>query len=93
MEEVYTARPSSTHPERRGVSRKTVIDEAKEKIPVIELADLLCGPGKMRKVGERWVARCPIPGHDERTHRSPSIPKRTHGTASGRASVAATWSI
>jgi hypothetical protein len=43
MEEVYPAPPSPTRPERRGVSRKTVIDEAKEKVPVIDLADLLCG--------------------------------------------------
>jgi DNA primase len=49
------------------VSRRSVIDEAKEKVPVIDLADLLCGPGKMRKVGERWVAKCPIPGHEDKS--------------------------
>jgi hypothetical protein len=57
----------SRRPERRGVSRRTVIEEAKEKVLVIVLADLLCGPGTMRNVGERRIARCPIPGHDERT--------------------------
>ena len=57
----------SRRPERWGVSCRTVIEEAKEKVPVIDLADLLCGPDKLRKVGQRWVARCPIPGHDERT--------------------------
>jgi hypothetical protein len=56
-----------TRPERRGVSRLRVIDEAKAKVPVIDLADLLCGPGKMRRTGQRWVAKCPLPDHDERT--------------------------
>jgi hypothetical protein len=58
---------TATRPERRGVSRKTVIDAANEAVPTIDLADLLCGPGKMRKVGDRWVARCPLPGHEDRT--------------------------
>jgi DNA primase len=44
-----------------------VIDAAKEAVPVIDLADRLCGPGQMRRVGEKWTARCPLPGHDERT--------------------------
>jgi hypothetical protein len=55
-----------TRPERRGASRQTIIEEAK-KIPTIDLADRLCGPGQLRKVGERWVARCPLPGHEDRT--------------------------
>jgi CHC2 zinc finger len=59
--------PTPSRPERRGVSRKTVIDAAKEAVPTIDLADLLCGPGRMRKVGERWVARCPLPGHEDKT--------------------------
>jgi hypothetical protein len=58
---------TASRPERRGGSRKAVIDAAKEAVPTIDLADLLCGPGKMRKVGDRWVARCPIPGHEDRT--------------------------
>jgi len=53
-----------SRPERRGVSRRSVIDKAKE-IPTIDLADLLCGPGKMARVGERWIARCPLPGHED----------------------------
>src|SRR5687768_4887041 len=61
------SRARSRRPERRVVSRRTVIEEAKEKVRVIDLADLLCGPDKMRKVDQRWVAKCPIPGHDERT--------------------------
>jgi hypothetical protein len=57
----------SRQPERRGVSRRTVIEEAKEKVPVIDLVDLLCGPDKMRKVGQRWVSRCRLPGHYEKS--------------------------
>jgi hypothetical protein len=62
-----TPSPTPSRPERRGVSRKTVIEAAKEAVPTIDLADLLCGPGKMRKVGERWVAHCPLPNHEDRT--------------------------
>ena len=54
-------------PERRGVSTRTVIEEAKAKVKTIDLADLLCGPGQMRRVGEKWVARCPLPEHDDRS--------------------------
>jgi DNA primase len=57
----------SSRPERRGVSRRSIIEEAKAKVTTIDLADLLCGPGKMRRVGERWVARCPLPGHEDRS--------------------------
>lgn len=62
--------PQESHqgPQRhRGISHIKPINAAKEKIPTIDLADLLCGPGGMRKMGARWVARCPLPGHDERT--------------------------
>jgi hypothetical protein len=53
----------------RNVSRpaKRVIEEAKARVPVIDLADLLCGRQKMRKVGDRWVARCPLPNHEDKT--------------------------
>jgi len=54
-------------PERRGVSRRRVIDEARAKVPVIDLANLLCGLGKMRKVSQRWVGRCPLPDHEDRS--------------------------
>jgi hypothetical protein len=59
--------PSPSRPERRGVSRKTVIEAAKEAVPVIDLADLLCGPGGLRRVGKRWVGRCPLPDHEDRS--------------------------
>ena len=54
-------------PERRGVSRRRVIDEAKAKVPAIDLADLLCGPAKMRRMGEEWMARCPLKDHEDNT--------------------------
>ena len=59
--------PTPSRPERRGVSRRSVIEKAKAEVSTIDLADLLCGPGKMRKVGDRWVARCPLPGHEDRS--------------------------
>jgi len=67
--EVYQTNPPRplAWPERRGVSRRSVIEEAKDKVKIIDLADLLCGAGKMRKVGDRWVAHCPLPGHEDRS--------------------------
>ena len=61
-EQVYS---KTLRPERRGVSRRRIIEEAKAKVPTIDLVDLLCGPGQMRKVGDRWVARCPLPDHED----------------------------
>jgi DNA primase len=58
---------SPYRPERRGVSRKTVIEAAKEAVPVIDLADLLCGPCRLRKVGDLWVGQCPLPDHEDRS--------------------------
>ncbi len=54
-------------PERSGVSRRRVIDEAKQPVPAIALAALLCGPGQMRRRGAEWVARCPLPDHEDRS--------------------------
>jgi DNA primase len=54
-------------PERRGVSTRTVIEQAKAKVSTLDLADLLCGPGKLRRVGSRWVARCPLPAHEDKS--------------------------
>ncbi len=59
VSEVYTKEPR--------VGRRTVIEEAKAAVPTVDLADRLCGPGQMRRIGEKWTARCPLPGHDERT--------------------------
>jgi len=68
MEEVYTRErgiATANPQEDRGVGRP--IEAAKALVPVIDLADLLCGPGRMRRIGERWTARCPLPDHDEKT--------------------------
>jgi hypothetical protein len=46
---------------------RTPINAAKEAVPVIDLADRLCGPGGMRRIGEKRVARCPLPDHEDRT--------------------------
>ena len=53
--------------ERRGVSRRRVIDEAKEKVPTVDLAERLCGPDNMRRVGRERVGRCPLPDHEDKT--------------------------
>ncbi len=60
MAEVYTKEPR--------VGRRSVIEEAKAAVPTVDLADRLCGPGQLRRIGgERWTALCPLPGHDEKT--------------------------
>jgi DNA primase len=58
-----------SQPERRGVSRKTVIEAAKEKIPTIDLADRLAAgqDGRWRKVGAEWVRNCVLPDHEDKT--------------------------
>jgi hypothetical protein len=48
----------------RGVSYTKPIDAAKEAVPVIDLADRLCGPGGLRRVGKEWVGRCVLPDHE-----------------------------
>jgi DNA primase len=53
--------------EHRGVSRWPVIEEAKEKVHTIDLAERLCGPGGLRKAGKEQVGRCPLPDHEDKT--------------------------
>ncbi len=67
--EVYPReKPISTgRLERRGLSKRFVIEEAKVKVRTLDLADLLCGPGQMRRVGEKWTAQCPLPDHEDKT--------------------------
>jgi hypothetical protein len=60
-----TSTPSQ--PERRGVSRIRVIEEAKEKVSTSDLAERLCGHGGLRKAGKEWVGRCPLPDHEDKT--------------------------
>ena len=54
-------------PRYRGVSYTGPIDEAKRLVPVIDQADRLMGPGGLRRVGNEWVGRCPLPDHADRT--------------------------
>src|SRR5215218_5076977 len=51
----------------RGLAYTRPIDAAKEAIQVIDLADRLCGPGVLRRVGKEWVGRCPLPNHEDRS--------------------------
>jgi hypothetical protein len=51
----------------RGLSYTKPIDAAKEAVRVIDLADRLAGPGKMRRVGKTWVTNCLLPNHEDRT--------------------------
>jgi hypothetical protein len=60
--------PQATRvPRYLGVSYVRPIDAAKEAVPVIDLADRLCGPGSLRRVGKEWVGRCPLPNHEDRS--------------------------
>ena len=62
------ANTPKTHKLRyRSVSYTKPIDAAKEAVTVIDLADRLCGPGSLRHLGEKWVARCPLPSHEDRS--------------------------
>jgi len=56
-------------PERRGVSRRSVIEEAKAQVMTIDLADRLLAEsgGRWRKVGDEWVMNCVLPGHADRS--------------------------
>src|SRR5215217_7315964 len=66
MSSVPQAEESRTRRDR-GVSYTRPIDAAKEAVPVIDLADLLCGPGGLKRVGDRWVGQCPWPDHEDRS--------------------------
>ncbi len=66
--EVYDASDRNSpcsRPERRGLSRRTVIEAAKEAVLTVDFADQLCGPGQMRTVGDKRRARCPLPDHED----------------------------
>ena len=53
--------PRNSLPDRR------TIDAAKSAVPTIDLADRLCGPGGLRRVGKEWVGLCPLPDHGEKS--------------------------
>ena len=52
------------HP--RGVSYRKPIDAAKDAVPVLDLAERLVGGPLVRK-GHTYMARCPLPDHEEKT--------------------------
>jgi hypothetical protein len=62
-----STKASSPNHRYQGVSYLKPIDAAKDAVPVIDLADRLAGPCKMRRSGTRWIAKCPLPDHDDRT--------------------------
>jgi hypothetical protein len=67
--EYHNPNPTNTPNTRRyrGISYTSPINAAKEAVPVIDLADLLLGPGRMRRVGKEWAGRCPLPDHEDRS--------------------------
>jgi hypothetical protein len=70
MTEAYHTQGSNPSPyrrERRGVSRKRVIEAAKEAVMTVDLAELLCGPSGLRKIGDRLVGQCSRPDHEDRS--------------------------
>jgi DNA primase len=74
-------------PRYRGVSYTRPIDAAKEAVPVIDLADRLCGPGGLRRIGKEWVGRCPLPDHEDRSPSFTANPEKNvfycHGCSRG----------
>jgi hypothetical protein len=64
---IIDANTETRTPRYRGVSYVRPIDAAREAVPVIDLADRLCGAGGLRRIGEKWVGRCPLPDHEDRS--------------------------
>ena len=62
--ETATRTPESRY---RGVSYVKPISAAKEAVGVVDLADRLCSPSGLRRVGGTWAARCPLPEHEDKT--------------------------
>lgn len=50
-----------------GYGFKKSVEVVKTAVPVIDVADLLCGPGGLRNQGMHWFGRCPLPDHDDKT--------------------------
>lgn len=63
------ATPTGTDPQRYGFRK--ALETVKAAVPIIDEADLLCGPAGartgLRRVGDRWVGSCPLPGHEDKT--------------------------
>ena len=81
--EVYT----TTSARYRGISYVKPITAAKEAVPVIDLADRLCGPGGLRRVGKEWLGRCVLPDHEDRSPSFTANPEQNvffcHGCLQG----------
>jgi DNA primase len=60
-----TPSPTPTRPERRSVSRKTVLDAAKAEVSVMDLMERKAS-GKIRRVGAEVVTNCVLPDHEDR---------------------------
>src|SRR5829696_6755504 len=71
MQGVYSKSPDQAMPSLgdrpRGISYRKPIDAAKEAVSVLDLAERLVGPDQLRRVGDRYVASCPLPDHDDKT--------------------------
>jgi DNA primase len=69
--EVYQSSPPQTlpSPDRRGVSRRSVIAKAKDEVSTLDLADRIAAGqgGRWRKVGAEWVRCCMLPDHEDKT--------------------------
>jgi hypothetical protein len=87
--EYHNPNPPNTPNTRRyrGISYTTPINAAKEAVPIIDLADLLAGPGGLRKVGKEWAGRCPLPDHEDRSPSFTANPEKNvwfcHGCLRG----------
>jgi DNA primase len=64
-DQVYSNHDNSLRPERRGVSRRSVIEDEKEKVSVVELAEHL--GTRLRPSGKDLRGRCPVHGGDNPT--------------------------
>lgn len=88
---MITENAETRTPRYRGVSYTKPIDAAKEAVLVIDLADRLCGPGGLRRVGNEWVGRCPLPDHEDRSPSFTVNPEKNvwfcHGCLQGGAVV------
>jgi hypothetical protein len=89
MECYHNQNPTKTPNTRRyrGISYTSPINAAKEAVPVVDLADWLCGPGGLRKVGHEWAGRCPLPDHEDRSPSFTANPEKNiwfcHGCLRG----------
>lgn len=61
-------RTQETTYERLRYSVRKGIEAVKAEVSVVDVADLYCGPGGLKRYGgDRWKASCPLPDHDDKT--------------------------